>query len=272
MLSTEKRNEMSKNLDKMSTSEIVALFCRENYNAVRAVEAASDETVHAIDEISARMAKGGRLIYVGAGTSGRLGVIDAAECPPTFGVSYDTVIGIIAGGEKSLTRASENCEDSFEAGKNDILAKNPTENDSVIGISAAGGAAYVLGALECAKEVGALTVSLSSNRDTPIERAADIAICTETGAEILTGSTRLKAGTAQKLVLNMISTSVMVKTGKVRENLMINLAPSNIKLRARMISIVCELIGCDAAEAEERLDRNAWNINRAVDGEQKSNK
>jgi N-acetylmuramic acid 6-phosphate etherase len=233
-------------------------------NAVRAVEAASEQIAAVCDAVAERFENGGRLFYIGAGTSGRLGVIDAVECPPTFGVPRGQVIGIIAGGEKCMVQAAENEEDNAEAGKKDLQKYDFCEKDIVIGISASGGAAYVVGALEYANRLGAVSVSLSSNADTPMERVAKIAIVVDTGAEVITGSTRMKSGTAQKLVLNMISTGAMVRTGKIYENMMINLRPSNIKLRARMICIVCEILHCNAEEAEALLEANGWSIKEAV--------
>lgn len=264
MLKTEMRNEASTHIDSMDTLSMLRLMQEENRNAVEAVGRAVTDIAAACDEIASRMREGGRLFYIGAGTSGRLGVMDAAECPPTFGVSPNEVIGIIAGGEKCMVRAAESEEDNAAAGESDLAAYALTQQDSVIGISASGGAAYVVGALQYAARVGAYTVSLSSNADTPIEHAARHAIVIDTGAEVITGSTRMKSGTAQKLVLNMISTSVMVKTGKVCENLMINLRPTNQKLRGRMIRIVTELAGCSVTEAEAALLRNGFQIRNAV--------
>lgn len=264
MLRTEMRNEKTKNIDKMSTADMIKLMNEENMNAVKAVEKCYEDIAKAIDVISERMAKGGRLFYVGAGTSGRLGVIDAAECPPTFGVDYDKVVGIMAGGKEAMFRANEGGEDKAECGREDLVKYNLTENDSVVGVSAAGGASYVVGALEYARECGCATVALTCNPDTKISKAAEISIFTDTGAEVITGSTRLKAGTSQKLVLNMISTCCMVKNGYVYENLMINLKPTNIKLRDRMIRIVCDILGTDYETSEVRLERNDWNIRKAV--------
>jgi N-acetylmuramic acid 6-phosphate etherase len=265
MLKTEMRNEASKHIDRMDTISMLRVINEENMNAVRAVEAATEEIAVVCDAVAERFERGGRLFYIGAGTSGRLGVIDAAECPPTFGVPRTQVIGIIAGGEKCMQQAAEAQEDDAAAGKRDLCQYQPCQNDVVVGISASGGAAYVVGALEYANSVGALSVSLASNADTPIERAAKLSIVTDTGAEVITGSTRMKSGTAQKLVLNMISTCAMIKTGKVYENMMINLRPSNQKLRARMIRIVCEIKGCDAETAEQLLNDHDWSIRRAVE-------
>lgn len=265
MLKTEMRNPASKHIDRMDTMDMLQLINRENMNAVRAVEAATPEIARAVEAAAQSFEKGGRLFYIGCGTSGRIGVIDAAECPPTYGVPRDQVIGIIAGGLKCMAQAAEGEEDDAAAGERDLKAYHVTERDTVMGISSAGGAAYVVGALQYAKGKGACTISLSSNASTPIERAADIAIVTDTGAEVVTGSTRMKSGTAQKLVLNMISTCAMIKTGKVYENMMINLQPSNQKLRDRVIRIVCEIKECDAETAEKLLEANSWNIRRAVE-------
>lgn len=264
MLKTEKRNINTMHIDEMSTAEMMCTIQRENEVAVKSVGDAINSIATAVDGITARMKKGGRLFYVGCGTSGRLGVLDASEIPPTFGADPDLVVGIIAGGDGALRLAAEGAEDSFERGVKDLSAYNLTQNDSLVGISAAGGAAYVLGALQYARENGAYTVALTSNVGTEICSGVDCAIVTDTGAEAITGSTRMKAGTAQKLVLNMLSTGVMIKLGYVYENLMINLKPTNIKLKNRMIGIVSELAECDAEKAESLLENSEWNIRKAV--------
>ncbi len=264
MLKTEMRNEASRHIDKMDTLSMVSLISQENFNAVKAVEAALADIAEVCDAVADCFEKGGRLFYVGAGTSGRLGVIDAAECPPTFGVSGEQVVGIIAGGEKCMTRAAEAQEDDEAAGRRDIEAYKLCQNDAVVGISAAGGAAYVVGALKYANSVGAVTISLSSNSDTPIQKQAKLSIVTDTGAEVITGSTRMKSGTAQKLVLNMISTCAMIKTGKVYENMMINLRPTNKKLTERMIRIVTEILNVSGSDAEQLLIKADWNIRQAI--------
>lgn len=265
MLKTEMRNPATTHIDKMSASEMVAIMQQENLNAAKAVAAVSDAIAEAIDRISPRMSQGGRLFYVGCGTSGRLGVLDASECPPTYGVSPETVVGIIAGGDGALRRSSEGAEDSREAGFAVLESYNITENDTVVGISAAGGAAFVLAAMQYAKEHGALTVGITSNAGSPISRQADIAIDPDTGAEVVTGSTRMKAGTAQKMILNMISTGVMIRLGHVYENMMINLKPSNIKLKARMVNITREITGLDGESAERLLEDSGWSIRKAVE-------
>ena len=261
---TEMRNPLSMNLDKMSTEEMARLVISANYDAVRAVEATISDIAKAVDCIAETFEVGHRLFYIGAGTSGRLGVLDASECPPTFGVPYGQVVGIIAGGNERMFRAGENEEDKYENGVQSIADYGVEGGDVVVGISAAGNAAYVVGALEAAKKLGCVTVAVSSNPETAISRVADISIYTDTGAEVLTGSTRLKAGTAQKIVLNTLTTCAMAKTGKVYENMMINLAPSNEKLRRRVIRITSEILSSDEETAIELLERNGWNIRAAV--------
>ncbi|MBE6713554.1 MAG: N-acetylmuramic acid 6-phosphate etherase [Ruminococcaceae bacterium] len=266
MLKTEMRNEKTTHLDQMTPLEICEVMNEENMNSVLAVEKALPQIALAVEAATKAIAAGGKMVYIGAGTSGRLGIIDASECPPTFGVDYETVMGIIAGGKERVFRAGEGDEDRYENGVNDVKdLLNP--GDLLVGISAAGGAAYVVGAIEEAKRIGCITVSLSSNSDTAIEKAADIAIVCDTGAEVLTGSTRLKAGNSQKFVLNMLSTGAMIGTGKVYENMMINLKPSNIKLRGRVIRITSAILGCDEARAEVLLEKHGWNIRATVENE-----
>ena len=265
MLKTEMRNPYTTHFDKMSSAEQVAAMCRENANAVLAVEKATPQIAKAIDAVANAFANGKRLFFIGAGTSGRLGVLDAAECPPTFGVPRDMVQGIIAGGKERMFSASENDEDKFENGVADIENAGVCEGDVLVGISVAGGASYVVGALKEARARGAITVALTSNFDTPIAECADITIVTDTGAEVITGSTRLKAGTAHKMVLNMLTTCAMAQTGKVYENMMINLKPSNVKLRARVIRITREILECDEETAIAKLEANDWSIRRAVE-------
>ncbi len=264
ILRTEERNEKTTHIDKMTAEEMMRVIQEENYNAVKAIESEIPAISEAVEQISARMKEGGRLFYVGCGTSGRLGVLDASECPPTYGVSYDTVIGVMAGGAKALSQAGEAEEDSFEDGCRDLLSYGITGKDSVVGISVSGGAAYVLGALETARNAGALTVALSCNEGCPIEALAEIRIHPDTGAEVVTGSTRMKAGSAHKMIVNMISTGVMIRLGHVYENLMVNLQPSNIKLRDRMIRITCEITGLGYEDSERLLEENGFEIRRAV--------
>jgi len=266
---TEARNPNTTHIDTASTADMLRMISDENMNSVRAVDAALPMIAPVIDAAAKAIENGGRIVYVGCGTSGRIAVADAAECPPTYGVDYNTVIAIIAGGEATLVRAAENEEDSAEKGRADLLARNVTAKDMVIGISASGGAAYVESALLAAKELGCVTASLASNPNSRIAKAADYEIFVDTGAEVITGSTRMKAGNAQKMVLNMISTCAMVKTGKVYENLMINLRPTNIKLRGRMIGIVSDILGTDAAESERLLTENDFVIRKAIEAYRK---
>lgn len=265
MLKTEQRNEKTTHIDKMDTLSMLKIINEENMNSVRAVEAELDNIAKAVDCATECFQKGGRMFYIGAGTSGRIAIMDAAECPPTYGVDYDKVVGIIAGGEKCLVRAGEGGEDVKEAGVADLAKYEITANDIVVGISVAGGAAYVLSAIEYAKSKGAKTVGLTSNADSALAKIADIAICPDTGAEVITGSTRMKGGNAQKFVLNMLSTCAMVKSGYVYENLMINLKPSNIKLKKRMIGIVCDILHCDETVSERLLSENEWSIRKTIE-------
>ena len=264
MLATEQRNPATKDFDKAGTDEMLRMMDEANRRSVDAVREALPQVARVVDAAAAALAAGGRIIYVGAGTSGRLAVLDAAECPPTFGADPGTVVALMAGGAGAMFRAAEGVEDDAAAGRRDLLALVPGPRDLVLGVSAAGGAAYVVGALEAARERGARTASLSSNPATPIERAADLPIVVDTGAEVVAGSTRLKAGNAQKMVLNMVSTCAMAKTGKVLGNLMVNLRPSNRKLRARMVGIVETLAGVDAARAEAMLEKAGWSIPAAL--------
>ncbi len=264
MLATEMRNPATTHIDTASTLEQLQLIQAENMRAAAAVGQALPAIAAAVDAIVAGLRQGGRLIYLGAGTSGRLGVLDASECPPTYGVSPDLVVGVIAGGRECMFRAAEGAEDSAKAAEADMQALGLIPADTVVGISAAGGAAYVLAALRYAKQRGCTAVGLTCNADSPLAQQADVAIVTDTGAEPITGSTRMKAGSAHKMVLNMLSTCAMVQTGHVMENLMINLRPTNEKLRARVISIVRELTGAQEAETVALLDANGWVIREAV--------
>ena len=265
MLNTETRNKNTYNIDKMSTYEMLKIINDENAIVTKAVDDALPQIATACDAVADAIKAGGRVFYIGSGTSGRLGVCDAAECPPTFGVPYDLFNGIIAGGEKCMFKAAENAEDDPEAGKKDLQERNFCDKDILIGISASGSAAYVISAVNYAKSIGAKTVSITNNPDTKLGKTAEIDICADTGPEVITGSTRMKAGTAQKIILNMISTASMVKCGCVYENLMINLRPTNKKLRRRMIGIVRDILDCSDETAEELLIKNEWSIRRAVE-------
>ena len=265
MLKTEMRNENTYNIDKMTTVEMLSVINAENASVTVAVEKTLPEIARVCDAVADTIKAGGKVYYIGSGTSGRLAVCDAAECPPTFGVSHDLFNGIIAGGEKCMFVPAENAEDNAEAGVEDLKKHNFSENDILIGISASGSASYVISAVNYAKSIGAKTVSITNNPDTPLGNAADTDICADTGAEVITGSTRMKAGTAQKIILNMISTASMVKCGCVYENMMINLKPTNKKLRQRMIGIVTEILHCPPEKAEQLLEENNWSIRSVVE-------
>ena len=265
MQRTEMRNPNTTHIDKMSTFDMVKTMNNENKTVTDAVDKALDKIAQAVDAAANALENGGRIIYIGAGTSGRLGVIDASECPPTFGVEPDVVVGIIAGGLQAMTRAAESVEDNEAEGIKSVEEIGINKNDILVGISAAGNAAYVIGAIEKAKSVGAVTVGLVCNEGCKIEAAADIAIVVDTGPEVITGSTRLKAGTSQKLVLNMISTGAMIRTGKVYENLMINVRPVNKKLHKRCVGIIREITGVDEARAYEELEKADNSIRKAIE-------
>lgn len=264
MLNTETRNKNTYDIDKISTYDMLKIINDENDTVTKAVDSALPQIAVVCDIVADAIKSGGRVFYIGSGTSGRLGVCDAAECPPTFGVPYDLFNGIIAGGEKCMFKAAENAEDNPEAGIEDLKARNFCNKDVLIGISASGSASYVISAVKYAKSIGAKTASITNNPDTELGKAANIDICADTGPEVITGSTRMKAGTSQKIILNMISTASMVKCGCVYENMMINLRPTNKKLRRRMIGIVTEILGCTEEKAEELLEKNEWSIRKAV--------
>lgn len=264
ILKTEMRNPNSTNIDRMTTADILDIIQKENENAVLSVRNALDKIEISCDIIAEKLSRGGRLIYVGAGTSGRLGVLDASECPPTYGVPRDMVIGIIAGGERCMFQAAEGAEDNYESGIEDLKNKHLTKKDVVVGISAAGNAQYIIGALNYANELGCETIGITSNEDTLITKCAKVSIIADTGAEVVTGSTRMKAGTAQKIILNMLSTVAMIKLGNVYENMMINLRPTNDKLKRRMIRIVTEITGESEEEAIKLLEQSDWDIRTAV--------
>jgi N-acetylmuramic acid 6-phosphate etherase len=250
---TESRNPASNEIDTLPTLEMVRLINREDAKVAPAVAAEAEAIAAAIDAISSRMAAGGRLIYAGAGTSGRLGVLDASECPPTFGTEPDLVIGLMAGGHRALTESIEGAEDDPTLGAQAIVDLKVGHNDCLVGIAASGRTPFVLGAMQAASERDALVISLACNRPSPMEAAAAIAIAPLVGPEVLTGSTRLKAGSAQKMVLNMISTGVMIRLGKSYGNLMVDVQQSNVKLRDRARRIVAEACGIDEAAAGVEL-------------------
>ena len=263
---TEQRNPRSTKLGEMSGAEIAALFADEEQGVAEALRRCADQLGAAIELVATALNSGGRLFYVGAGTSGRLGVLDASEIPPTFGASPELVQAIIAGGVTALHRSVEGAEDDRAAGVLALDARGVTTADVVCGIAASGRTPFVLGALARAREINAKTILLTCNPDRTRVEACDVEIDLGTGAELLTGSTRLKAGTATKVGLNIISTGAMVRLGKVRGNLMIDVVASNEKLRDRAARLVCELAGCDYAEARSRLVANDWSVRAALAG------
>ena len=263
-LVSEARNPDTLQIDLMSSGEIVAAMNAEDARVAEAVRQVLPQVAAAVDCIVEAFKAGGRLIYMGAGTSGRLGVLDASECPPTFGVPEDMVVGLIAGGDRALRHPIEGAEDSREEGRNDLQRVNVSARDVVVGIAVSGRTPYVIGGLDYAKSVGAVTAALSCNPDSAIANMADIAISPLVGPEALTGSTRLKSGTAQKLVLNMLTTASMIRIGKSYENLMVDLSVSNEKLAARATRILIEVADCTAEEAEAFLAASKNNVKLAI--------
>lgn len=263
-LITEQRNPRSMNIDQLSALEIVTLMNQEDRQVPLAIEAVLPQIAQAVETIVSAFQQGGRLIYLGAGTSGRLGVLDASECPPTFGVSDEMVKGIIAGGKFAIRYPVEGAEDNQSAAIDDLCAIKFSAQDVLVGIAASGRTPYVLSALNYAKQLGAITISIASNPHSAMAQIADIAIDTVVGAEILTGSSRLKSGTAQKLVLNMLTTASMILLGKCYENLMVDVQASNEKLKARAIRIVMQATDCDKTIAEKNLILAKQNAKLAI--------
>ena len=263
-LTTESRNSSSLNIDKVSTLDMVKIINNEDKKVSLAVEKELVKIAEAIDGIVSGMQKGGRLIYIGAGTSGRLGILDASECPPTYGVSEELVQGIIAGGTEAIFRAKEGAEDSKELAIEDLKSKNITENDTIVGLAASGRTPYVIGGLEYANKIGALTVSITCNANSEVAKVSKVSIAPVVGAEVVTGSTRMKAGTAQKLVLNMLSTGTMIKLGKVYGNLMVDVRATNKKLVERAKKIVCEATGVDREVAEKVLKETNYDVKLSI--------
>jgi N-acetylmuramic acid 6-phosphate etherase len=261
---SEHRNAASKNLDRMTTQQIVRLMNREDKKVAAAVGRELPAIARAVDAIVEGIRNGGRLIYVGAGSSGRMAVLDAAECPPTFGTSPKLVQAIIAGGRPAVTGAVEGAEDSVANAQRDLRERKPARNDVVVGITASGTTPYVLAALREARRNGATTVAITVNPRTPVARHAKILIATEVGPEVLTGSTRLKAGTSQKMVLNMLSTAAMARLGHVYENLMIDVKPSNQKVSYRILRILAEASGKSLSAAEHALRQAGHNLRVAL--------
>ena len=261
---SEQRNGTSKNLDRMSALEIVRLMNREDRKVAVAVGRELPAIARAVDAIVGAIRNGGRLIYAGAGSSGRMAVLDAAECPPTFGTSPKLVQALIAGGRRAVTGAVEGAEDSLANAERDLREVKLTRRDVVVGITASGATPYVLSALEYARKLGATTVAITVNPRTPVARLAKILIATEVGPEVLTGSTRLKAGTSQKMVLNMLSTAAMARLGHVYENLMIDVKPSNQKVSERILRILAEASGKSLSASEHALRQSGHNLRTAL--------
>jgi N-acetylmuramic acid 6-phosphate etherase len=261
---SEQRNPRSRGLDRKSTGEILRVINREDARVPASVARELPHIARAVDAVARAFRRGGRLIYVGAGTSGRLATLDAAECPPTFGVSPRLVQAVVAGGRRALTRAVEGAEDSAAQGARDLAAKRVTANDVVVGLTASGSTAYVLGALAHARRRGAVTVGVTSHRRSPLGRLAQIVIAPQVGPEVIAGSTRLKAGTAQKLVLNMLSTAAMIRLGRVYDNWMIDVAMTNRKLRRRGLRILVEATGASVAAAQRALRQAGHDLRAAL--------
>ncbi|HCG5530435.1 TPA: N-acetylmuramic acid 6-phosphate etherase [Vibrio parahaemolyticus] len=253
-LVTESRNPASAEIDTLSTIEMLQVINEEDQKVALAVKTVLPQIAKTVDAITAAFANGGRLVYMGAGTSGRLGILDASECPPTYGTHPDMVIGLIAGGHQAILKAVENAEDDVKMGQDDLKALHLTKHDVVVGIAASGRTPYVLGGLEYAKSIGATTASIACNPECAMAKAADIAILPIVGAEVVTGSSRMKAGTAQKLVLNMLTTGAMIRSGKVFGNLMVDVEATNAKLIQRQTNIVVEATGASKEEAERALN------------------
>lgn len=263
-LSTEQINPSSLQLDTMDGTAIASLMNQQDYGVVEAVGKAVPVVGRVIEETASRMRDGGRLLYLGAGTSGRLGVLDASECPPTFGVPEALVCGMIAGGDRALRHAIEGAEDNGDMAVTDLKNAGACQKDVVVAISASGFASYCSAALDYARSVGALAVSLTCNEGSALSKHADYAIEAPTGAEVLMGSTRLKAGTATKMLLNMLSTGVMVRTGRVYRNLMVDLSVSNAKLRDRALRIIGHATGLDSQHAQALLQQAGGSVKTAI--------
>lgn len=263
-MATEKRNVKTMELDRMSTLEIVTIMNSEDQSVPIAIHLHLKSIAQIADWVAEAIMAGGHLYYVGAGTSGRLGVLDSVECPPTFGVDSNTVVGLIAGGSGAFVKAKEGAEDSKVLGRNDLIEVNLTNKDVVVGIAASGRTPYVIGALEYANEVGCKTATISCNKNSEIGKVAKLAIDVVVGPEVLTGSTRLKAGTAQKMILNMISTAAMVQCGKAYQNLMVDVQQTNEKLCVRARKIVQEATGVDEQVAEQFLSRANGSCKSAI--------
>lgn len=263
-LVTEGRNENTKNIDAVSTLELVSMINNEDKKVALAVEEVKQDIANAIDATAQRLKNGGRLIYMGAGTSGRLGILDASECPPTFGVDFELVQGLIAGGYTAIFKAVEGAEDSKEFGKKDLIEKKLTDKDVVCGIAASGRTPYVIGGMEYAHDIGALTLCVTMNIESEMSKIADIPISAVVGPEVIMGSSRMKSGTAQKMILNMLTTGVMIKLGKVYGNLMVDVKMSNEKLYARGKRIIMMATKVDEDVAQKYLKESDGNVKLSI--------
>lgn len=263
-LETEQPNPRSADLDRLTTDEVVRLINQEDATVAAAVREALPAVARAAELVAERLSRGGRVFYVGAGTSGRVGWLDAVEWGPTFGVEPGCVQVVVPGGIGSTVEATSELEDDADLGARDLRGRRPTAGDVVVGIAASGRTPYVLGALQAAREAGCAVVAVCNNPRSPMEALADVAVVVRTGPEVLAGSTRMKAGTAQKMVLNMLSTAAMVRLGKVYRNLMVDVRPLNQKLVARAVRIVAEAVGVPLEEAEELLERAGRNVKVAI--------
>lgn len=263
-ISTEKSNSKTVDIDISSTIKILEMINNEDKIVAFAVEKELLNIAKAVDMIVENFNNGGRLLYFGAGTSGRLGVLDASECPPTFGVSPTMVHGIIAGGNKALTTAIEGAEDDIELAKSDFDNTKVTKNDTIVCISASGNPKYLLTIANLTKKEGAKVIVVTSNKDAKLIKLCDVAICVEVGAEAISGSSRMKSGTAQKMILNMLTTASMVKIGKTYKNFMVDLKATNEKLKKRSVSIVCDLSNCNEKTALEHLEKNGYDVKSAI--------
>lgn len=263
-IATEQRNPNTMNIDTLSTLDMVKLINREDHRVAEAVALVTDKIAEAVDVIAARLSTGGRLIYCGAGTSGRLGILDAVECPPTYSTDPETVQALMAGGYGAIFKAVEGAEDSKELGKTDMQGIGFSGKDVLVGIAASGRTPYVLGCMEYAKELGAPTVAVTCCPGSILDSFADIGIAPTPGPEVVTGSTRMKSGTAQKMVLNILSTGAMIKLGKVYGNLMVDVKPSNEKLVRRCVTIVCSATDCTEEEAVDALEQCGYHPKTAI--------
>jgi len=263
-LDTEQRNNNTQNIDMLSTLEVVQLINSEDKKVAESIEAVLPAVAEAIDAIYLKLKDGGRLIYAGAGTSGRLGLLDAVECPPTFSVDYELVKALLAGGPEAFIKAKEGAEDSAALGASDLKDINFSEKDALVGIAASGRTPYVIGAMEYARSVGGVTIALSCTKDAEIAKYADINIAPQPGPEVITGSTRMKSGTAQKMILNMLSSAVMIKLGKTYGNLMVDLKATNEKLVSRAINIVCMATGVMKEDAQKTLESCEFSAKNAI--------